>query len=67
MILAPPKETGRTTHETLAAHSTTDNRNPTPVSGTTQRRRLPAYGRRFADLRERGFAPALALLTCDEP
>lgn len=67
MILAPPKEVGRTTHETLAAHSTTDNRNPTPVFGATQRRRLPAYGRRVADLRERGYAPALAPLICDEP
>lgn len=65
MILAPQKETGRTTHETPATHSTTDQSHRTPVVSTSQRRRLPAYGRQVADLRERGLAPMLALLICD--
>src|SRR5664279_3851899 len=55
MILAPPKETGRTALATPAAHSRTHTEYFTHDAKRTQR--LPAYGRRLRDALEAGYRP----------
>ena len=55
VILAPPKESGRTALETPAARRTAHTQDNTPEA--TKRQRLPAFGRRLRAALDAGYRP----------